>query len=91
MALFWVLRESEGACGWSVVQLDFDGEWGLVRDVWLYGCRTGGPAHHQEGGADGFPLSSLKSDWTHLGTRRRQRNHIWATERTKEMHRSRSW
>ena len=36
------------ACGWSVVQ----------------GSRIRRPAHHQEGGADGLPLPSQKSDWT---------------------------
>ena len=25
------------------------------------------PAHHQEGGAGGLPLSSLESDWTCAG------------------------
>ena len=43
------------ACGWSVVQLDYDGELGTFAwHVWHNGCRDRGPAHHQEGGVDGF-------------------------------------
>ena len=51
-----------GSCGWSVVQLDYDEE--LVSFAWdvrLDGGRTRGPAHHQEGGADGLPLASQES------------------------------
>ena len=47
------------ACGWSMVQLDFDEELGP-----LYG----------EGGADGLPLSSQESDWLHQSACRQQRS-----------------
>ena len=47
-----------GACGWAVVHLDHDEEMvAFAWDVWLSGGRIRGPAHHQEGGADGLSLS----------------------------------
>ena len=50
-----------GACGWSVVQLDYDEELELFAwHVWLDGGRIRGP----EGGADGVPLPSQESSWT---------------------------
>ena len=44
-------------------------------DVWYNGCRIRGPAHHQEGGADGFLVSSPMSDRTYEGARGQQRHH----------------
>ena len=32
----------------------------IAWDVWHNGCRERGPAHHQEGGVDGFFVSSQK-------------------------------
>ena len=66
-----------GACGWAVVQLDYDEELGPLDG--MYGSMEAeferGPAHHQEGGADGLPLPAHKSDWTHQGAFRQQRNY----------------
>ena len=56
-----------GACGWSVVQLDYDEEWGaLAWDVRLDGRRISAPARRAELRAySSFLLK--KSDGTHQG------------------------
>ena len=55
-----------GACGWAVVQLDYDGEWeAFAWDVRLNGGRIRGSAHHQEGGVDNLFVTPQKSMWTH--------------------------
>ena len=47
------------ACGWAVVQLDYDEEMGVFAcDVWLDGGRIRCPAHHQEGGVDSLLMPS---------------------------------
>ena len=52
------------ACDWAVVQLDYDEEVGPMHGMWwLDGSRIRGPAHYQEGGADGFPMILKESDW----------------------------
>ena len=57
-----------GACGWAVVQLDYDEEMGaLACDVRLDGGRIRGSAHHQEGGVDSFFVLPQESMWTHQG------------------------
>ena len=53
-----------GACGWSVVQLDYD-DGALAWDVWLNGGRTRGSAHHQEGGVGSLLVPPQESMWTH--------------------------
>ena len=59
------------ACGWAVVQVDYDEEIEPLHG--MYG-RILGPAHHQEGGADGLHLSSQESYWTHQGACGQQGN-----------------
>ena len=55
------------ARGWAVVQLGYDGDGALAWDVCLSGGRPRGPAHHQEGRADGLLMLSKKSDWASQG------------------------
>ena len=58
-----------GACGWFVVQLDYGDELGPLRG--MFGSMA---AYHQQGGADGLLMPSQKSDRTHQGACRQQRN-----------------
>ena len=57
-----------GACGWAVVQLDYDEEMGaIVWDVWFDGGRTWDSAHHQEGRANGISMPSQFRQYCHVG------------------------
>ena len=85
------------ACGWAVVQLDYDEEMGaIVWDVWFNGGRTWDSAHHQEGRANGISMPSQESDRTHQGACGQHRNNWWITkqERTRWQRsgmKSKSW
>ena len=69
MALFQELL----GCGsmWSVVQLDYDEELGLLHG--MYCSVRHNTAHHQKGGVDDLPLSAQESDWTHQGACRQRK------------------
>ena len=58
-ALCWVSAGKWRACGWSVVQLDYDGELGLLHGVYAStDAELEVQAHHQEGRAGGLLQSS---------------------------------
>ena len=48
-------------------------------DVCFSDCWTWGPAHHQEGAADGLPLSSQEKYWPHQGACQQQKK-WWVVE-----------
>ena len=85
------------ACGWAVVQLDYDEEMGaIVWDVWFNGGRTWDSAHHQEGRANRISMPSQEMDRTHQGACGQQRNNSWISkqERTRWQRsgmKSKSW
>ena len=49
-----------GACGWAVVQMDYDERWGPCK-----GCTAQWRRNAREGGADGLLLPSQQSDWSY--------------------------
>ena len=65
-----------GACGWAVVQLDYDEELGLL--LRMYGSMEGElevQRTFKRTGADGIPLPSQKGLRTCQSVRRQQRNY----------------
>ena len=62
------------ACGWAVVQLDYEEHGAVAWDVWLDGGSIRGAAHHQEGGVNSLLVPSQKSMWAHQGSCGQQGN-----------------
>ena len=54
------------ACGWAVVQLDYDEEMGA--SAWDVRLDGRGSPHHQEGGVDSFLVLPQESMWTLKGS-----------------------
>ena len=80
------------ACGWSVVQLDFDEEFGPL-EVMCGSLDAALEVKRTIKGAEltAFSMPSQASDWALQSACRQQRNQRWAVEWRKEMYRPRSW
>ena len=81
-----------GASGWSVVQLDYDEELGPLHG--MYGSMEAEfevQRTIKRAELTAFLLLFKRSDWTHQGACRQQRNYGEALERRKKMRPTESW